>query len=195
MKLILASSSRSRADMLRNAGVEFEIVPAHADEDAVKKSMAGAGAQTIADALAELKALTISTNHPNALVLGADQILGFETEIVSKSESMEEAAALLRRLRGKSHRLVTAAVLAHGGKPVWRHVEISTLQMRAFSDQFLETYLAEGGEDLLSGVGCYQLEGRGAQLFEKIDGDYFAILGLPLLPLLAALRERGILAP
>jgi septum formation protein len=195
MTLILASSSRSRADMLRNAGVEFEIAPAHADEDAIKKSMAGSGAAAIAGALAELKALTISTIHPKALVLGADQILDFEGEIVSKSESMTEAAALLRRLRGKSHRLVTAAVLALNGAPVWRHVEISTLQMRQFSDEFLRSYLAAEGEDLLSGVGCYRLEGRGAQLFEHVNGDYFAILGLPLLPLLAALRERGILAP
>jgi len=191
MKMILASSSRSRADILRRAGVEFEIVPAHVDEDAVKNSMAGSSAHVIADALAELKAL--STNHPNALVLGADQILEFEGEIVSKSESMDEAADLLCRLRGKSHRLVTAAVLAKGGKPVWRHVETSTLHMREFSDEFLKTYLAEEGQGLLAGVGCYRLEGRGAQLFEQIDGDYFAILGLPLLPLMAGLRELGIL--
>jgi len=191
MKLILASSSRSRADMLRRAGVEFEIVPAHVDEDTVKNSMAGSPAHVIADALAELKAL--STKHPNALVLGADQILEFEGEIVSKSKSMDEAADLLRRLRGKSHRLVTAAVLAQGGKPVWRHVETSTLYMREFSDEFLKIYLAEEGEGLLAGVGCYRLEGRGAQLFEHIEGDYFAILGLPLLPLMAGLRELGIL--
>lgn len=193
MRLILASSSRSRADMLRNAGVEFEIVPAHADEDAVKQSMAGSGAPAIAEALAELKALTISTKHPKALVLGADQILDFEGEIVSKSESMPGAAALLRRLRGKSHRLVTAAALVLDGAPVWRHVEISTLHMRQFSDEFLQSYVAAEGDDLLSGVGCYRLEGRGSQLFERIEGDYFSILGLPLLPLLAALREHGIL--
>ena len=195
MKLILASSSQSRAQMLRNAGVEFEVVPAHADEDALKQSMAGSGAEAIADALADLKALTISTKHPNALVLGADQILEFNGEIISKSANMDEAAALLRRLRGKSHRLVTAAVLARDGAPVWGHVDSATLHMRAFSDEFLETYLAEEGEDLLSGVGCYRLEGPGAQLFERIEGDYFSILGLALLPLLAALRERGILVP
>lgn len=195
MKLILASASRSRADMLRDAGVEFGIVPAHADEDALKHSMAGSGSHAIAEALAELKALTISTKYPNALVLGADQILDFAGEIVSKSESMGEAAALLRRLRGKTHRLVSACVLAQGGAAIWRHVEISTLAMRAFSDEFLQTYLAEEGEELLSGVGCYRLEERGAQLFEKIEGDYFSILGLPLLPLLAALREHGILVP
>lgn len=193
MKLILASSSRSRADMLRNAGVKFEIVPAHVDEDAVKKSLAGSPAHIVADALAELKAL--STNHPNALVLGADQILDFNGELISKSESLEEAAALLRRLRGREHHLITAAVLAKGGKPVWRHVEKSTLHMRDFSDEFLETYLAGEGEGLLFGVGCYRLEGRGSQLFGKIEGDYFSILGLPLLPLMAALREQGILRP
>jgi septum formation protein len=193
MNLILASSSRSRADILRAAGVEFEIMPAHVDEDAVRKTLADSPAEIVADALAELKAVRISTNHPNALVLGADQILDFNGEIISKSESLEDAAHLLRRLRGKSHQLVTAAVLAKNGTPVWRHVEKSTLHMRAFGDEFLKTYLAEEGEGLLAGVGCYRLEGRGAQLFEQIDGDYFSILGLPLLPLMAGLREFGIL--
>jgi len=195
MNLILASSSRSRSEMLRRAGLEFEAVCPDVDEDAVKEAMAGSPPQAIADALAELKACAISTKHPEAFVIGADQVLDFEAELVSKSASMAEAAALLRRLRGKSHRLVTAAVLAKAGAPVWRHVEISTLHMRAFSDDFLETYLAREGEGLLAGVGCYRLEGLGAQLFDKIEGDYFAILGLPLLPLLAALRQHYILAP
>ncbi len=192
MKLILASASRSRAKILEAAGVPFEIVPAHVDEDAVKQSLRRTRA-TSADALAELKALRISTNHPNALVLGADQVLSFEDELVSKCESLGEAASLLRRLRGKSHELISAAVLAKDGVAVWRHVEKSTLWMRPFSDEFLETYLADEGEGLLACVGCYRLEGRGAQLFERIEGDYFSILGLPLTPLLAGLRELGIL--
>jgi septum formation protein len=195
MKLILASASRSRARMLEAAGVPFEIVPAHVDEESVKQSLLAenAPARDVADALAELKALRISTKHPNALVLGADQVLVFGSELISKCESLDEAAALLRRLRGKSHELISAAVLAKDGAPIWRHVAKATLWMRNFSDEFLKDYLAGEGDGLLAGVGCYRLEGRGAQLFEKIDGDYFTILGLPLVPLLTALREQGIL--
>lgn len=194
MKLVLASASRSRAQMLKAAGVEFEIVPAHVDEEAVKQSLLAAPARDVADALAELKAVRISASHPGALVLGADQVLAFGSELVSKCESLDEAAALLRRLRGKSHELISAAVLVKDGTPIWRHMSKATLWMRAFSDEFLKEYLAGEGESLLSGVGCYRLEGRGAQLFEKIDGDYFTILGLPLVPLLTALRQQGILA-
>jgi nucleoside triphosphate pyrophosphatase len=193
MKLILASASRSRAQMLRDAGVAFEAVPAGVDEEAVKRSLAPSPSSVVANALAELKAVAVSTEHPDALVLGADQILDFEGGIVSKSESLDEAAALLRRLRGHAHDLVTAAVLARNGMAVWRHVSKATLLMRAFGEEFLKAYLAAEGEDVLSGVGCYRLEGRGSQLFEAIEGDYFSILGLPLLPLLAALREEGIL--
>lgn len=191
MRLILASASHSRAEILRNAGVEFEIEPAHVDEDAVKQSLAAP--PDIADALAELKALRISTKHPDALVLGADQILSFEGNIVSKCENLDEAEDLLRYLRGKSHELISAAVLAKDGVAVWRYVSKSMLWMRDFSDEFLNAYLAAEGAGLLAGVGCYRLEGRGAQLFERIEGDYFSILGLPLTPLLAGLRELGIL--
>jgi septum formation protein len=195
MKLILASASRSRAQMLKAAGVSFEIVPAHVDEEAVKQSLLAENAppRDVADALAELKAVRISASHPGALVLGADQVLAFGSELVSKCDTLEEAATLLRRLRGKSHDLISAAVLAKDGAPIWRHVEKATLRMRAFSDEFLKDYLAAEGGGLLSGVGCYRLEGRGSQLFEKIDGDYFTILGLPLIALLTALRQQGIL--
>jgi len=131
---------------------------------------------------------------PGTLVLGADQVLAFGSELVSKCATLEEAASLLRRLRGKSHELISAAVLAKDGAPIWRQVDMASLRMHDFSDEFLADYLASEGEGLLSGVGCYRLESRGVQLFEWIEGDYFTILGLPLIPLLTALRQQGILA-
>lgn len=195
-KLVLASASPARAALLRAAGVALEVHPAHVDEDAVKQSFLAEGAapRAIADALAEMKAIRVSASRPGALVLGADQILEFEGELVSKSENPEAAGALLKRLRGHSHTLITAAVLAKDGAPIWRHVSHATLTMRDFSDAFLAGYLAGEGNDLLGGVGCYRLEGRGLQLFSRIDGDYFSILGLPMLPLLTALRHQGIIA-
>jgi septum formation protein len=192
--LVLASASNSRAKLLRQAGVPFEVHPGNVDEDSVKESMLADGAQgrAIADALAELKAHQVSTTRPDALVLGADQVLVCDGDLFSIAETMEDAAAQLRGLRGKPHLLVTAAVLAKNGAAVWRHVDISTLWMREFSDAFLEAYLATEGDGLLGSVGCYRLEAAGAQLFERIDGDYFSILGLPLVPLLEALRQHGV---
>jgi septum formation protein len=194
-RIILASGSATRAAPLRNAGVAFEIVPPRVDEDSVKQSLLAqkANAGQIADALAELKACRVSGSHPDALVIGSDQVLAFEDTIVSKSESMAEARALLMRLRGKQHHLHSAAVLARGGRPIWRHVEAASLWMNSFSDVFLDDYLAAQGEELLSGVGCYRIEDRGVQLFSRVDGDYFSILGLPLVPLLSALRDQGAL--
>ena len=192
--LILASASEVRARVLKGAGVDFEVRPAHVDEDAVKDSLLAARAplRDVADALAELKALRVSTSRPDALVLGADQVLAFEGELVSKCASLDEARTLLRRLRGRTHQLTSALVLAKAGSAIWRTVETATLTMRDFSNRFLDDYLAAEGEELLKGVGCYRLEGRGAQLFERVEGDYFAVLGLPLQPLLAALRQHGI---
>jgi septum formation protein len=192
--LVLASASQVRACVLQSVGVGFDICPAHVDEDTVKEAFLAAGAplRDIADALAELKALRISSRQPAALVLGADQVLAFEGELVSKCADLEEARALLRRLRGKKHDLISALVLAKAGAAIWRHVETAGLWMRDFSDRFLDEYLAAEGEELLKGVGCYRLEGRGAQLFERVEGDYFTVLGLPLVPLLGALRQHGI---
>jgi septum formation protein len=192
----LASASPTRARLLRAAGVPFEVAPAHVDEDAVKVSLLAEGAQprAVADTLAELKALRVLNADPDALVLGADQVLEFEGELVSKSADMVQVRALLRRLRGHGHALITGAALAKDGSAIWRHVSRVDLTMRAFSDAFLDDYLAEEGEGLLGGVGCYRLEGRGLQLFSRIDGDYFAVLGLPMLPLLTALRDQGIIA-
>jgi septum formation protein len=190
-RLILASASASRAGLLHGAGVAFEIMPARIDEDAVKTSLRDAA--RVAETLAELKALRISASHPDALVLGADQVLAFGDELVSKSENLAEARALLRRLRGHEHHLIGAAVLAKAGTPVWRQVDRARLWMRDFSDAFLEDYLAREADAALACVGCYRLEGAGAQLFSRIEGDYFSILGLPLIPLLAALREHGVI--
>jgi septum formation protein len=188
-RLVLASASTSRARVLRDAGVTFAVQPAHVDEDALKAS--SADGRTIAAGLAELKALRVSESHPGALVLGADQILVCEDRILSKAETLSEAAAQLRFLRAKPHTLISALALALDGAVVWRHADEARMEMRDFSDAFLGFYLQEESDAVLGSVGCYRLEGLGAQLFENIEGDYFSILGLPLLPLLAILRERG----
>jgi septum formation protein len=190
---VLASGSASRAQILHAAGVPFSGQPAQIDEDVVKIAMHGESGQAIAEALAERKALHISTMHPHTLVLGADQVLMLGDTLVSKADTLEAATAQLRTLCGQPHQLISALVLAKGGAPVWRHTDIATLRMRDFSDAFLDAYLRAESDALLGSVGCYRLEGLGAQLFERIEGDYFSILGLPLLPLLAALRDHGVL--
>ena len=194
-RVILASASESRAKILHGAGIAFDVVAAHVDEEAIKESMLAANHphRLVAEALAELKAVRISSRHPGALVIGADQVLSFAGELVSKCGTMDEARALLSRLRGKSHDLFSAAVITKDGAPVWRHIERNRMTMYPVSDAFIDDYLAVKGENLLSGVGCYRLEDEGAQFFSHIDGDYFAILGLPLIPLLSALREQGVI--
>ena len=190
-QLVLASASPVRARLLEAAKVPFEISPARVDEEAAKASLLANGATPgdIADALAELKARRRSISDPEALVLGADQVLEFQGECISKSASHAEAEKLLQRLRGKEHKLHCAAALARGGQVLWRHVQTAKLWMRDFSDSFLHAYLDAEGQAILGSVGCYHLEGRGAQLFVRIEGDYFSILGLPLLPLLSVLRD------
>jgi len=194
-RLILASASRSRAQILRNAGVAFEVIPAHVDEDEIKTAMLAANTphRVVADALAELKAVRVSSAHPGKLVIGADQVLSFAGELVSKCATMAEGRDLLCRLRGRSHELLSAAVIAKDGVPIWRHTERSRLTMFPVSDAFIDAYLEKKGTDILSGVGCYRLEDEGAQFFSHIAGDYFAILGLPLIQLLSALREQGVI--
>ncbi len=193
MTLVLASASESRAKVLRGAGITFEIEPASVDEDAVKREMLAAGRRPadVALALAEKKAQSVSAKRGETLVLGADQVADMDGVLLSKCASLAELEDLLRRLRARTHELVSAVALARAGKVLWRHVDTSRLVMRGFSDTFLRDYLAKEGPSLLSGLGGYRLEGRGIQLFETVEGDYFSILGLPLLPVLAKLRELG----
>lgn len=191
MSFVLASGSQTRKDMLAGAGLRFSIDPADLDEAAIMAAMPGAPAQDVAARLALEKALAVSRNHPGMLVLGADSVLAFGHEIVSKAPDMAVARALLLRLCGKDHRLISAAALVKDGAPVWAHAQTVRLTMRPFSAAFLDQYLEQEGDAILSSVGCYRFEGLGAQLFEQVEGDYFAILGLPLLAVLAALRREG----
>jgi septum formation protein len=194
--LVLASGSASRQAMLRAAGVAFEPIVPHVDEEAVKEALLAdrQPARAVADALAELKALRISARVPEAVVLGADQVLVCDGQLYNKAADLSAARAVLKELRGKQHQLITAAVLARAATPIWRHVETAELWMRDFSDAFLDRYLAEVGESVLGAVGCYHIEGAGVQLFDRVAGDHFAIRGLPLLPLLAALRAQNLVA-
>jgi septum formation protein len=193
--VVLASKSLARRAVLEGAGVPVEIAVAGVDEEAVKASMLAEGAtpRDIADALAELKALKVARARPE-LVVGADQTLEFEGGLYDKVANLDEARERLKLLRGKPHRLHSAVVVARDGAPVWRELASATLTMRNFSDGFLEDYLATEGAAALGSVGCYRLEGPGAQLFSKIEGDYFAILGMPLLGLLEFLRQHGALS-
>jgi septum formation protein len=194
-RLILASGSAVRAKLLTAAGVAFDVVSPHVDEDAVKESLLAEKAppHDIADALAALKASKVSISHPNTFVIGADLVLVFEGQLISKMPDLMAARALLKRLAGHKHELVGAVVLAKDGAVVWRHVARAELTMRNFSDAFLDNYIERQGDAILSSVGCYFLEGEGVQLFSHIVGDYFTILGLPMIPLLNALREFGAL--
>lgn len=191
-RLILASASASRAGLLAAAGVAFDVVLARIDEDAVKAS--GLEPHAVAAMLAELKAGEVSASHPGRLVLGADQVLVADGMLMSKAGTRADAADQLRRLRGKRHGLISALALVRDGRTIWQHLDQATLAMRSLSDGFLESYLDAEGDAVLSSVGCYRLEGMGAQLFDSVEGDYFSILGLPLLPLLSALRGFGVIA-
>lgn len=193
--LVLASTSTTRAALLRHAGVPVETDPARIDEDAVKTAMLAEEAppRDIADKLAEMKALRVSSRHPGALVLGADQVLVHRNTLFSKPTGHAEAVAHLQTLSGDRHDLLSAAVIALDGQPVWRHVGAARLTMRPLSDAFIHDYLEQAGDAVRSSVGCYQLEGIGAQLFARVEGDYFTILGLPLLEVLGFLRARKVL--
>ena len=192
MTLVLASESASRMAMLRAAGVPFEALPARIDEEAITEAMRGAPVRDVADRLAELKAMKLSLSLPGAHVLGADSMLEVERgQWLEKPASPEGLRAQLLTLRGRRHRILSAAVICRDGRPLWRHVEVATLTVRPFSDAWLEEYVAACGAEVLSSVGGYHVEGRGAQLFEKIEGDQFTVRGLPLLAVLAWLREAG----
>ncbi len=193
MTLVLASGSESRKALLAAAGVHFLADPADLDEDALMAQLEGAPAARVAQSLAEQKALTVSRRHPGRTVLGGDSVIAFDGVFLSKCASLDEAKALLERLSGREHLLVSAAALARDGALRWTHASTCRMTMRALSREFLADYLAQEGTAILSSVGCYHFEGRGAQLFSRVEGDYFSVLGLPLLPVLAQLRKEGVL--
>ncbi len=190
----LASRSAARQAILRNAGVVFEAVGSGVDEEAAKAGLLAEGAspREVADALAELKAFKVSTKGPG-LVIGSDQTLDLDGVLFDKVDTGEAARERLLQLRGKVHKLHSAVVVARDGQPIWRVVETTRLSVRHFSDAWLDGYLARNAPDVLSSVGCYFLEGEGVQLFDRIDGDYFAILGLPVVGLFDFLRLHGAL--
>ena len=193
--ITLASKSAIRAAILRGAGVSFEAVSPDVDEASVKEGLLARGGtpRSVAEALAVMKAVAVSRDR-QGLVIGADQTLDLAGALYDKATSCDEARERLTLLKGRTHALHAAVAVALDGEAVWRHVETARLTMRAFSDRFLDGYLMRAGAAVLDSVGGYQLEGEGAQLFEEIDGDYFSILGLPLIPLLDALRREGALA-
>lgn len=192
-KIVLASGSQIRASLLRNAGVDFDVVIPRVDEDAMKQALIAEAAspRDIADALAEMKALRVAQKHPEALVIGCDQVLADGRDILSKPETPEIALEQLRSLRGKTHQLLSAAVIYAEGKPQWRHVGQTRLFMRDVSDAYLESYVQRNWESIRHSVGGYKLEEEGARLFSRIEGDYFNVLGIPLLELLSYLTLRG----
>lgn len=193
-RIILASASRSRREMLTAAGVAFEIEPADLDERAIREALTADGAEIdpldVAEVLARAKAEAVSRRHPEALVIGSDQVLAFGNEIFEKPPDVAHARDMLRRLRGATHQLHSVVALASDGEADWTWSDTAHLTMRAFSTEFLESYLVEAGPGILESVGAYRLEEIGVQLFEAIEGDYFTILGMPLVPLLGELRTR-----
>lgn len=197
-RLILASGSRARQAMLKRAGLTFEVVPASIDEEAIRAALQGESARVeaadVATLLACEKALAVAKLHPGALVIGSDQVLTRGRRFYSKAVTLQDARATLRELRGRKHELVSGVALAKDEAILWSHEDSAEMTMREFSDPFLSRYLEEAGESILRSVGCYEWEGLGVQLFKEISGDYFTILGMPLLPLLGELRRQGVLA-
>ena len=191
-QIILASSSQIRAELLRNAGIEVDILPARIDEEMIRLSLQadGAGPRDVADALAEAKALKISRKHPDALVLGCDQVAEVDRVILSKPDTPDEAITQLSSLSGQTHRLLSAAVICHEGKPIWRHVGTVRLTMRDLSPDYVSDYVARNWDSIRWAVGAYKLEEEGVRLFQRIEGDYFNVLGLPLMELISFLIMR-----
>ena len=194
---ILASTSPVRRALLAAAGVAVEAVAPRVDEETLLAALAAEGAtpRDIADTLAEQKAARVAARFPDRFVIGADQVLDLDGAPLSKPRDIAEASERLRRLRGRSHRLQTAVVVHEGPRPVWRHLETATLVMRDFSDALLAEHLARAGAAATETPGAYRVEDFGIRLFSRIEGDHFAILGLPLVPLLAYLALRGVIAP
>ena len=194
--LILASASKSRAKVLEAAGLAFIVEPPGLDEAVMRQAVSGEGSLTphdVAEVLARAKAEAVSELAPTAYVIGGDQVLALGESILSKPDSMEAARRQLLALSGKPHNLHTAVAVATGGETIWAETTIATLHMRKLSPEFIGRYLGAAGEEVLSSVGAYQIESLGVQLFDKIEGDYFSILGLPLIPLLDTLRREGVI--
>jgi septum formation protein len=192
-RIILASGSPFRKQLLDNAGVTVDVVRPEIDERAVEAPLKETGAtpEDVALVLAEAKAVSVSEQHPAALVIGSDQTLSLDDRIFHKPADMETARRHLLALSGETHQLNSAVVIARDGEALWRHVEIARLSMRDLDPEFIGRHLARVGEKALTSVGAYQIEGEGIQLFERVEGDFFTIMGMPLLPLLAKLRELG----
>ena len=191
--IILASSSETRQRLLAAAGLSFTHAAARIDEEAIRSSLEAEGAKPldIADLLAQMKARKLAEKHFEALVVGCDQVLDFKGKSWGKPASHQEAISQLSQLRGQTHQLLSAVVVYHQGEPVWRHVGKARLTMHNFSDQWLEGYVTRNWDSIRHSAGCYLLEQEGVRLFSSVEGDYFTILGLPLLPLLGYLRTRG----
>ena len=194
-RIILASGSAIRKQILDGAGLNYEVIVKPVDEAAIKDSMLAENSrlQDIADALAEAKALRVS-RQTDGFVIGADQIMVMDNQLFDKPKDMDETRERLLSMRGKRHELIGAVVICENGRPVWRHLSKTKLWVREFSNEFLDWYIEQEGEALMKSVGAYRFEGPGAQLFEKVEGGFFAILGLDLLPVLDYLRVRGVIA-
>jgi septum formation protein len=193
--IILASGSATRAELLRNAGLVFDVQIARVDETAIRQALQAeqANPRDIADALAETKAQKIAAKNPASLVIGCDQVLALGGEIFAKPQNPDDALEQLQKLRGQTHLLLSAVVIYQGAKPIWRHVGVARLSMRDASDAYLADYIQRNWDSIRHAVGAYKLEEEGVRLFSRIDGDYFTILGLPLLELLSYLTIRGTL--
>lgn len=192
--LILASASPSRRQLLANAGLRFAVQPSGVDEEEVKRSLVSerAAAQEIATVLAEMKAVRVSTRNPAALVIGADSTLACDGRLFDKPPTLADARHQLQALAGRAHELCSSVVVARNGARLWHHADCGRLTMRPMDERFIDTYLRRAGAAVCASVGAYQLEGLGVHLFSRIEGDYFTVLGLPLLPLLSFLADHGI---
>ncbi|WP_299547925.1 Maf family nucleotide pyrophosphatase [uncultured Tateyamaria sp.] len=193
--IVLASGSAIRSQLLRNAGIEFDVIVPRVDEENMKASLLAedASPRDIADALAEMKSRKVADKQPDSMVIGCDQVLSFNNRLLSKPVNQMDAAEQLRAMRGQRHVLLSAAVIYHEGKPIWRHVGQVRLRMRDVSDEYLDGYIDRNWDDIRHSVGAYQLEAEGVRLFHSIEGDYFNVLGMPLLELLAFLTLRGVI--